>query len=347
MIKQKFNSIQYLRALASLMVVHCHFYEIVLDDFHSWWGGMGVDLFFVISGFVLYLSTRHSPSPKQYLINRVSRVVPTYWVMTIFLAFILVLSPGVFKSAQFTIPHFLLSLAFFPHWAPNSTTSIFPIYAIGWTLMYEWFFYLSFMLFLAVKKNLLLKLFLFLASFVVGANLILRFNHDFALITFFSSPIILEFFMGVVIAHLYIENKIHIGLPAQLLLVLSAVLMFVVMLDYYEQFGRVVCAGIPAAMLVFALAGMDMMGQIREIKLFSLLGDSSYSLYLIHPFVYGAFRLAYNRHYFEQVPLFFLYFFSLLVVISVAIIFYKLVEIPLCAAVKRSLKRNFEAQPAH
>lgn len=329
------------------MVVHCHFYEIVLDDFHSWWGGMGVDLFFVISGFVLYLSTRHSPSPKQYLINRVSRVVPTYWIMTLVLGFILVFMPSAFKTAQFTIPHFLLSLAFFPHWAPGSTRSIFPIYAIGWTLMYEWFFYLSFMLFLAVKKNLLLKLFLFLASFVVGANLILRFNDDFALVNFFSSPIILEFFMGVVIAHLYIEKKVDIGLPVQLLLVLIAVLMFVFMLGYYDRFGRVICAGIPAALLVFALAGMDTMGKIREIRLFSLLGDSSYSLYLIHPFVYGAFRLAYNRGYFEHVPLPLLYFSSLLAVISIAIVFYKLVEIPLCAAVKRSLKRNFEALPAH
>lgn len=53
--------------------------------------------------------------------------------------------------------------------------------------MYEWFFYISFMLFLSVKKNLLLKFFLFFSSIVVGANLILRFNHDFALVTFFLS----------------------------------------------------------------------------------------------------------------------------------------------------------------
>lgn len=308
---------------------------------------MGVDLFFVISGFVLYLSTRHSPSPRQYLINRVSRVIPTYWLMTFLLGAILLFLPSAFKTAQFTVQHFLLSLAFFPHWAPNSTTSIFPIYAIGWTLMYEWFFYLSFMLFLTVRKNLLLKLFFFLASFVVGANLILRFNHDFALVTFFSSPIILEFFLGVAIAHLYIEKKISIGLPVQLLLALIAVLLFIFLLGYYKQFGRVVCAGIPAAILVFALAGMDTMGRIRDIKLFSLIGDSSYSLYLIHPFVYGVFRLAYNKNYFEGLPISLVYFVSLVGVIVAAVIFYKLVEVPLCAAVKRVLKRKFEKQFAH
>lgn len=308
---------------------------------------MGVDLFFVISGFVLYMSTRHSPSPKQYLINRVSRVVPTYWVMTFILAFFLVFLPAAFKTAQFTIPHFLLSLLFFPHWAPNSITSIFPIYAIGWTLMYEWFFYLSFMLFLSVKKNLLLKLFLFLSLFVVGANLILRINNDFALVAFFASPIILEFFLGVAIAHIYIEKKISLGFPVLLLLVWIAGLMFIFMLDYYEQFGRVVCAGIPAAILVFALAGMDTIGRIRDIKLFSLIGDSSYSLYLIHPFVYGAFRLAYSKKYFENLPLFIVYIISFSVVIVSAVVFYKLVEVPLCAAVKRVLKRKVEQQAAH
>lgn len=347
MIKQKFNSIQYLRALASLMVVHCHFYEIVLGDFTSWWGGMGVDLFFVISGFVLYLSTRHDPSPRQYLINRVSRVVPTYWVMTCILGFVLVFFPGVFKTADFTVTHFLLSLLFFPHWAPNSTTSIFPIYAIGWTLMYEWFFYISFMLFLSVKKNLILKLFLFLSSFVVGANLILRVNDDVALVTFFSSPIILEFFMGVLIAHLYAQKKINLGMFAQSVLVLIAIVMFIVMLGYYEKFGRVICAGIPAAILVFALAGMDTIGKVRNIKLFTLIGDSSYSLYLIHPFVYGIFRFAYSRGYLDGISLVAIYFVSLFFVLVSAVVFYKLVELPLCAAVKRVLKKKFEKQFAH
>ncbi|MFZ4874829.1 acyltransferase family protein [Janthinobacterium sp. Mn2066] len=347
MIKQKFNSIQYLRALASLMVVHCHFYEIVLGDFTSWWGGMGVDLFFVISGFVLYLSTRHNPSPRQYLINRVSRVVPTYWVMTCLLGFVLVFFPGVFKTADFTVTHFLLSLLFFPHWAPNSTTSIFPIYAIGWTLMYEWFFYISFMLFLSVKKNLVLKLFLFLSSFVVGANLILRVNDDIALVTFFSSPIILEFFVGVLIAHLYTQKKINLGMFAHSVLVLIAIVMFIVMLGYYEKFGRVICAGIPAAILVFALAGMDTIGKVRNIKLFTLIGDSSYSLYLIHPFVYGIFRFAYSRGYLDSISLVVIYFVSLFFVLVSAVVFYKYVEVPMCAAVKRVLKRKFEKQFAH
>lgn len=347
MINKKLNSIQYLRALASLMVVHCHFYEIVLNEFSSWWGGMGVDLFFVISGFVLYMSTRHSPSPKQYLINRVSRVVPTYWLMTFLLGAILFFLPDAFKTAHFTVQHFLLSLVFFPHWAPNSIASIFPIYAIGWTLMYEWFFYLSFMLFLAVRKNLLLKLFLLLSSFVLGANLILRIDDNFALVNFFSNPIILEFFFGVAIAHLYIEKKVNFGFSVHVLLVLIAVLMFIFMLDYYDKFGRVACAGVPAAILVFAFAGLDMVGEICDIKLFSLFGDSSYSLYLIHPFVYGAFRLAYKGNYFDSVPLPLLYLFSLLVVIVAAIIFYKLVEIPLCTTVKKVLKRKLEKQFAH
>ena len=95
--------------------------------------------------------------------------------------------PNAIKTAQFTIPHFLLSLAFFLHWEPDSSTKIFPIYAIDWTLMYEWYFYISFMLFMSVKIHLLLEFFVFLSMIIIGANLILRFNHDFALVTFFPS----------------------------------------------------------------------------------------------------------------------------------------------------------------
>lgn len=153
--------------------------------------------------------------------------------------------------------------------------------------------------------------------------------------------------MGVLIAHLYVEKKVNLGLPVQVLLVLSAVLLFIFMLDYHKQFGRVVCAGMPAAILVFAVVGIDTMGKIRQVRLFSLIGDASYSLYLIHPFVYGAIRFAHNKNYFGQVPVFVLYFASLLFLISIAVVFYKRVEIPLCDASKRLLKRVFEKQPAY
>ena len=152
--------------------------------------------------------------------------------------------------------------------------------------------------------------------------------------------------MGVVIAYLYIEKKVSLGRPIQVLLALGAVLLFVFMLDYHKQFGRVVCAGIPAAILVFSIVGIATMGKIREIRLFSLVGDASYSIYLIHPFVYGVIRLACNKNYFENVPLFIVYLCSFLFVIAIAVVFYKIVEIPLCTALTRSLKRSFEKQAA-
>ncbi len=91
-------SLQALRAFAAWVVV-CHHFMQIFFDFHATGpvgqlltdrGAVGVDIFFVISGLVIYLSTCDKPvEPRQFLLNRVLRIVPAYWFYTALMALLL------------------------------------------------------------------------------------------------------------------------------------------------------------------------------------------------------------------------------------------------------------------
>ena len=110
---QTITSVQVLRAVAALGVVACHyglFYSQSLGDPRAImilnFGEAGVDLFFVISGFIMVYASQslygRADAPKTFFTRRLIRIVPIYWlVMTAYLAAALIL-PGLAKS--FTKP---------------------------------------------------------------------------------------------------------------------------------------------------------------------------------------------------------------------------------------------------
>lgn len=131
-------SIQSLRALAALavVVVHAadgaaansgnrHFGEVASI------GAAGVDVFFVISGFIMYVTACSRPiTPQRFLLDRFSRIVPLYWVATFLLMAVLVVG----KAPIPDIRYLLASLALVP-------VDPLPYLGVGWTLVYEMFFY--------------------------------------------------------------------------------------------------------------------------------------------------------------------------------------------------------------
>lgn len=153
--KRQYASLQILRAVAAWMVVYNHYMymffnfqsETVFGYFFSPYGSFGVDIFFVLSGFVMYNSTRNTKiTGRSFFAQRVFRIVPAYWLYTLLMVVFLKLLPTDFSYTSYNARSLLLSILFYPNHNPSGMGE-FPLNTVGWTLNFEMIFYL----FLAVS----------------------------------------------------------------------------------------------------------------------------------------------------------------------------------------------------
>ena len=275
-------SLQALRAFAAWVVV-CHHFMQIFFDFHATGpvgqlltdrGAVGVDIFFVISGLVIYLSTCDKPvEPRQFLLNRVLRIVPAYGFYTALMALLLLAFSQWMPHQVFSWHHLLLSLLFIPAENPGGY-GLYPTLNVGWTLNFEMFFYLLFGLAFLVRKRhhlLLVAGALLLVSEVLG-----RFG---LLSRFYNNDIIYEFLLGIGLGVLYRHGLIRQGRVLALLL-LGAAGLAIYHLDASQ---RLLHWGVPSAMIVLAFIALEPM--FKGNRLLKALGDCSYSVYLIHVLV--------------------------------------------------------------
>lgn len=258
---KQLKSIHYLRAIAALMVVIFHIYATgrlttVRVAELEWLRG-GVDLFFVISGFVMVRSTAgRDLTPRQFLTERIQRIVPLYWVAT--------LAAMASIKGEWLLK--LGSLLFIPVASPYRQYMQ-PVVAPGWTLNYEMFFYVLFALtLLAAERH---RLWLMLAA-LGGVILIgLNFQAD-ALAQFYGRPLVLEFVLGMMIARFKIECPV-------IMIPVGFALMYLLLPMLSD---RLYSLGLPAAMVVAGALRAE--ARLPELKFPALLGDASYSIYLFH-----------------------------------------------------------------
>ena len=136
-------SLQALRFIAAALVVVSHIRtEVGLTPF----GSSGVDIFFVISGFIIYYVTRDGA--PQFFTRRLIRIVPLYWLGTLALAAIALKAPGMLNHTSLDADKLLGSLFFIPVWNESVQYHL-PLLTLGWSLNYEILFYLVF--FIALK----------------------------------------------------------------------------------------------------------------------------------------------------------------------------------------------------
>jgi exopolysaccharide production protein ExoZ len=138
------RSLQVLRAVAAWGVVLHHYYlharapwaELFRD-----YGNFGVDIFFVLSGFLMFYTVRHSnTSATQFWLSRLLRIAPPYWFATLLTVALRELFPLQFGYTDWTPRTLLASLFFIPTDNPTGR-GIFPVLPAGWTLNLEVFFY--------------------------------------------------------------------------------------------------------------------------------------------------------------------------------------------------------------
>ena len=277
------QSIQILRAIACISVVYSH---ITLK-----FGTFGLDIFFVISGFVMAKLISNNTRPKKFIIDRISRIIPLYWLLTTLLILITIFFPKLLNTNTFNFIYYLKSIFFIPYYNHNNYLQ--PLIIVGWTLNYEIFFYfcIFFSIIINKKKYYLIVLFFFIFFNTIIKNFYIE--NIYELIIFFSNPIIFEFFFGIIAFYLYKFNRNLIIKPYKI--VILSVISYGFM-AYYEtnntilnDYLRLFFYGIPSFTLVLSLCFLEkcfIKNSILTKKIIDI-GNASYSIYLTHLFVLG------------------------------------------------------------
>lgn len=208
--KQQFTGVQILRFLAAMLVVVMHTTQAISvhitgrgSNYYWEHGSAGVDIFFVISGFVMAMSVRTPYLDVQarvsaawvFIKRRLLRIAPLYWFYTFLKAALLLALPGLASISSVEPGHLAASLMFIPAMSPwGLIQSTLPV---GWTLNFEMLFYGVFVLAIALgapRTRFCLAVFL---SICVAA----RYIPDSVPLEFYAQSIVFEFILGVCIAH--------------------------------------------------------------------------------------------------------------------------------------------------
>lgn len=282
---KRLASIQILRAAAALGVVLFHACQWSHIDFAV--GAAGVDLFFVISGFVLWTAAERTPvAPGGFLLARAARVAPLYWIATLAVFAVARAWPEALPIVHADPRHLVLSLLFLPHVGPGDDP--FPLLPTGWTLTYEAFFYLAFALALACPRDRRLQV---LSGLLLTAS-ILGFGYH-GWYTLLCNPLLLEFLAGVWLARLWARRRLQalgaaggFGLIGLGVLLLAACQVGGLRDDFLRPFVwappavAIVAGALALEARISALALEARIGEGRWARAGGTLGDASYSIYL-------------------------------------------------------------------
>jgi exopolysaccharide production protein ExoZ len=304
--------IQMFRALAALMVVfgHAQHHAILAAEkagmsfrpSHLLPWQAGVDLFFVISGFIIVHASRglfgQDGATRTFMLRRLIRIVPLYWLCAT--AYLLISRQ--FGSADSQIPQdgwgIVASYLFWP-------VDLFrdgharPFYDLGWTLNYEMFFYFVFALSLGLRRQKAVLVVGSLMVAVVGLGLLVPGMP--VPLRFWSQPIILEFVLGMAIAEAFNRG---IRLPGRIAIPIALIGLALLLADpagitakpenviLPNDITRLLALGLPTALILASLVLWQVPARdpAPVSRLAVSLGDASYALYLVHPFVIVAWR---------------------------------------------------------
>lgn len=286
------SSIQILRGLAALAVVLHHIPQYILNrsltpTYTLESGAAGVDIFFVISGFVMHAATVGKQNrPLDFFAKRLARILPIYWLFTTVLFLATVVMPSAFASFKTTPVEWMKSMLFLPVYDPRGY--IRPIISQGWTLYFELTFYsvLALSLWLMPRRATLLA-----AVIVASGSTAVSLLHESTLGSALQllSPITLEFCAGVLLAHLFLHPGLRLSGRAAspfvgLALMAAGLYGFTEGTSAELGYPRVLTWGAGAVAIVGGalLAETWLSKDSWLLRQFHLLGDASYSLYLIH-----------------------------------------------------------------
>ncbi len=343
--KNKLELIQALRGLAALLVVMFHTTELNHKNFHQdflfnifAFGSSGVDFFFVLSGFIIYFIHRFDVGQKNklkpFLLKRLMRVYPMYWLVTLALLPIYFLIPSLGAGYERNVSEIIKSLLLYPQ-------EHFPILIVGWSLRYELIFYLIFSILIFCKRNF--------AKPIIGIWLLITVtiwfldtsNFDlkkYFWITFIFNSHNIEFAFGCLSAYFVCINIIK---PKAFLLITGILLfiLFGIIYDYnLMHVSNIIAYGIPSMLILIGAGSLDVSQAVKVPKFFLYLGDASYSIYLIHyPCLSALFKFALTVDLAKIIGQFLAIVLMIVITLGIGFISYFYIEKPLVVFLRKKL----------
>jgi peptidoglycan/LPS O-acetylase OafA/YrhL len=291
----RLQTLQAARAFAANLVILSHLFSVeakytsggVLPAF-SIYGVAGVDLFFILSGFIMAALAGVSIGPSEFLWRRIVRIYPTYWLVSLAVLAVALVAPEIVNSSVSGPISLWRSFML----VPGPTV---PLLAVGWTLVYEMYFYLVFAVFLAVRLPILAGLFTWAIILIVIAMAAPDQVAASPILRVVTSPLTAEFMIGVVIGTLW-RNRRTPGAAVTLVIGVAGLAFSIAYLapavslatSVQLDLWRVGIFGLPCAFIIYGLSGLENRHRIRLPSSFVLVGDASYAIYLSHVLVISA-----------------------------------------------------------
>jgi peptidoglycan/LPS O-acetylase OafA/YrhL len=254
--------------------------------------GSGVEIFFVISGFIIYFITRGAGGGSRvaidFFVRRIIRLAPLYWLFTLLMAAVILLLPGDVAHTRLTVSMLIRSMLFIPYETPG-VAGLHPVLGQGWTLNYEFLFYAVFGVCLWLTRHRLAAVSAVLCAIVLAGVLV----PLPPTVAFYATYRLLLFVGGMALARWY-DDLPRLGTPTvAVLLVLAAFVGgFIVPLPAeWEPFTRSAMSLIGVYAILFWRAPPVFVSR----GALPLLGDASYALYLGHPFAINAVLIVWKR----------------------------------------------------
>lgn len=286
--------LQVMRFIAAGLVLCTHvtfyFHERLSASVAIWhFGEVGVPIFFVISGIVMVVSTKSLPldadGARAFMLRRIIRIVPLWWVALLVKTVVALARPDVVNHNHFQLDYAVKSFLFIPYF--NELHAVVPLHGVGWTLLHEIYFYLLFSAAMLCRLRPAVAASVVIVLLWAAGRLFQVDNPAWAVAT---STANLQFVVGMAVGTVFTESRA--GSHRSWALVLAAGAGLLGLLP--ERFG--VHYAYPAVLAVGAATlWLSNVRLPRALATIGKLGDSSYSLYLFHPFIAPATLLALGK----------------------------------------------------
>ena len=252
-----------------------HAFQWIDDRF--WVGAAGVDVFFVISGYIIWtVGSGAEASPGVFFWRRLTRVAPAYWLATGAVIAIATLWPTLMRQVTLSPAHIALSLAFIQHIDPRGLP--FPVLPPGWSLDYEAVFYGLFTLVLFAPRTARFRLLLAALGAVIVFGLL-----DPPAYYLGANMMLLQFAAGAWLARRgQLGGRILPQVGAALAAIGAALLALQGLTGLRSDLWRPLLWGVPAAMIVAGAVALEPVRRWRPPAALLRLGDASYAVYLCH-----------------------------------------------------------------